>query len=262
MSNLNRQTSRASMDDILSSIRRIIDESVPDQPVVGSTSEAKKAELDADRASSARAQSITKEPVAQTGDAARSAPSVIPASPVVRQPVKEPSVPHFDERFTEDDAEAFREVAQVLQSTASMLNGGAAADSATPSKPSPSAASEPDIRLEPEFVQAEPETTVDPAASAQGQGKAETAEVSSGFEIATDDIVPLVSNAASRSIAENFLALDEVLRERTGEDLKSTTEQLLKPMLADWLDENLPSMVERLVRQEIERIARGEPRAA
>jgi cell pole-organizing protein PopZ len=33
--------------------------------------------------------------------------------------------------------------------------------------------------------------------------------------------------------------------------------ELLRPMLKAWLDENLPEMVERLVRAEIERVSRG-----
>ena len=32
---------------------------------------------------------------------------------------------------------------------------------------------------------------------------------------------------------------------------------MLRPMLKAWLDENLPDIVERLVRAEIERLARG-----
>ena len=31
----------------------------------------------------------------------------------------------------------------------------------------------------------------------------------------------------------------------------------LLPMLQEWLDDNLPTLVERLVREEIERVARG-----
>jgi hypothetical protein len=34
-------------------------------------------------------------------------------------------------------------------------------------------------------------------------------------------------------------------------------EDMLRPMLQDWLDNNLPTLVERLVREEIERVARG-----
>ena len=32
---------------------------------------------------------------------------------------------------------------------------------------------------------------------------------------------------------------------------------MIKPLLKTWLDDNLPSMVERMVRAEIERVARG-----
>jgi cell pole-organizing protein PopZ len=42
--------------------------------------------------------------------------------------------------------------------------------------------------------------------------------------------------------------------QRTLEDL---VKEMLKPMLKTWLDDNLPPMVERLVRAEIERVARG-----
>jgi cell pole-organizing protein PopZ len=41
---------------------------------------------------------------------------------------------------------------------------------------------------------------------------------------------------------------------RTLEDL---VKDMLKPMLKNWLDDNLPTMVERLVREEIERVTRG-----
>lgn len=43
---------------------------------------------------------------------------------------------------------------------------------------------------------------------------------------------------------------------RTGEtSLEALTRELLKPMLAQWLDANLPEIVERLVKKEIARIA-------
>jgi uncharacterized protein len=41
---------------------------------------------------------------------------------------------------------------------------------------------------------------------------------------------------------------------RTLEDL---VREMLRPMLKSWLDENLPNMVHRLVRSEIERVSRG-----
>ena len=42
--------------------------------------------------------------------------------------------------------------------------------------------------------------------------------------------------------------------EATLEDVVCET---LRPVLKSWLDENLPSLVERMVQAEIERVARG-----
>ena len=39
--------------------------------------------------------------------------------------------------------------------------------------------------------------------------------------------------------------------------LEDLVREMLKPMLKAWLDDNLPNMVERLVRAEIERVSRG-----
>jgi cell pole-organizing protein PopZ len=39
--------------------------------------------------------------------------------------------------------------------------------------------------------------------------------------------------------------------------LEDLVKEMLRPMLKTWLDDNLPSMVERLVRAEIERVSRG-----
>ena len=38
---------------------------------------------------------------------------------------------------------------------------------------------------------------------------------------------------------------------------RTSAREILRPLLKTWLDENLPSMVERLVRAEIQRVARG-----
>lgn len=40
--------------------------------------------------------------------------------------------------------------------------------------------------------------------------------------------------------------------------IEAMTRDLLRPMLKEWLDENLPSVVERMVEKEISRISRGE----
>ena len=42
-----------------------------------------------------------------------------------------------------------------------------------------------------------------------------------------------------------------------GTTLEEIVAQMMKPMLAAWLDEHLPEIVERVVQQEVERAARG-----
>ncbi len=45
---------------------------------------------------------------------------------------------------------------------------------------------------------------------------------------------------------------------RHGDVVIDLTREMLRPMLKAWLDANLPAIVERLIRAEIERIARSE----
>ena len=50
---------------------------------------------------------------------------------------------------------------------------------------------------------------------------------------------------------------DSILNRATGErSIEDMTRELLRGMLKQWLDDNLPGLVERLVREEIERVAR------
>lgn len=67
----------------------------------------------------------------------------------------------------------------------------------------------------------------------------------------------LISIDAGQQVARSFqdlaVAIDEAER-RSYDDIAA---DLLRPMLQEWLDENLPTLVERLVREEIERVARG-----
>lgn len=80
---------------------------------------------------------------------------------------------------------------------------------------------------------------------------------------ATEDAAPLVTEAARVSMRDNLAAL-ALLSEpsmppqivRSGEtSLEGLTRELLRPVLSEWLDKNLPDMVERLVKDEIARIA-------
>jgi cell pole-organizing protein PopZ len=75
--------------------------------------------------------------------------------------------------------------------------------------------------------------------------------------VATKDEPQLVSEQVDQAVQSSFQALNAARSMSTGPALENMTRDLLRPMLKEWLDDNLPSLVERLVRAEIERVARG-----
>ena len=68
----------------------------------------------------------------------------------------------------------------------------------------------------------------------------------------------LIDAAPASAAAGMFAALSENLRvsSQQGQTLEGIVRELMRPMLKQWLDENLPSIVEEKVQAEIERIAR------
>ncbi|GAA0602631.1 DUF2497 domain-containing protein [Paenochrobactrum glaciei] len=77
-------------------------------------------------------------------------------------------------------------------------------------------------------------------------------------EAAAKPAAPLASASTKQQVSASFEQLSEAVRQERIRSLEEQAEALLRPMLQNWLDENLPSMVERLVREEIERMVRGD----
>jgi uncharacterized protein len=80
--------------------------------------------------------------------------------------------------------------------------------------------------------------------------------IPAGDPVPLDD-TPLLSPQANEAVAASFGALSVDLAARSAEIADGLVREMLRPMLKQWLDENLPALVERLVRAEIERVARG-----
>ena len=66
----------------------------------------------------------------------------------------------------------------------------------------------------------------------------------------------ILSEEAERRVAASFGELSEAFAGRSRKTFDELAAEMLGPMLRDWLDENLPGLVERLVREEIQRVAR------
>ena len=67
----------------------------------------------------------------------------------------------------------------------------------------------------------------------------------------------LISNATSAAVDSAFNTLAQTVLMQNARTLEDLVREMLRPMLKSWLDDNLPGMVERLVRAEIERVSRG-----
>ena len=68
----------------------------------------------------------------------------------------------------------------------------------------------------------------------------------------------LVSDPAAAAASAAFGALSsQIMMPRDGRTLEDVARELLRPLLKQWLDDNLPRIVQDTVQSEVERIARG-----
>lgn len=90
----------------------------------------------------------------------------------------------------------------------------------------------------------------------------EVAEEASALPLDAAGETPLIAETVRDAMQENLAALAMLAEPparpqivRSGEtSLEGLTRELLRPMLAEWLEANLPAMVEKLVQAEIARI--------
>lgn len=66
----------------------------------------------------------------------------------------------------------------------------------------------------------------------------------------------LTSRSVDASVGSAFDALTASIAHRA-RTMEEVVAEMLRPMLREWLDDNLPGLVEQLVRSEIERVVRG-----
>jgi cell pole-organizing protein PopZ len=102
---------------------------------------------------------------------------------------------------------------------------------------------------EPEYEMPEPELPAyDPLENARKT-------LSAQMQMDTDR--PLLSRSASAAVDTAFGSLAHTVLSQNARTLDDLVKDMLRPMLKSWLDDNLPSLVERMVRAEIERVSRG-----
>ncbi len=128
-----------------------------------------------------------------------------------------------------------------------------------PPAPMPSAAPAPhfrkidgrsDLSFEDTGERAAMQTMIDEARRSPLRERAER-----GF----DERNGLLSSDTSAAVDSAFNTLAQTVLVQNARTLEDLVREMLRPLLKAWLDDNLPGMVERLVRAEIERVSRGRP---
>ena len=99
-------------------------------------------------------------------------------------------------------------------------------------------------RLPPRPQPKQPEAEPDPDPEVMGIGEPAASE-------------PLLSRRADEAVNSAFNHLAHTILSSNARTLEDLVKDMMRPMLKSWLDDNLPSLVERMVREEIERVSRG-----
>lgn len=68
---------------------------------------------------------------------------------------------------------------------------------------------------------------------------------------------PLLSHSTMAAVDSAFNSLAQTVLVNNARTLEDLVREMLRPMLKNWLDDNLPGLVEKIVRAEIERVSRG-----
>jgi uncharacterized protein len=77
------------------------------------------------------------------------------------------------------------------------------------------------------------------------------------FETASPPQQQILSRSTVSAVESAFNTLANTVLSNNARTLEDLVKEMLRPMLKSWLDDNLPGLVERIVKAEIERVSRG-----
>lgn len=229
-----------SMEEILASIRRIIADDEAKPPAA-----EKPASPPAAPKPEKQPAPAAKAPVKDVPPAApKAAPPPKPAPPPAPPPPAAVS-------NSQDDIDA-------------LLNG--LDEATTPEEIRPSPEPEPEVfELTDDMAVAPPQPPINKMEPADDLDFAEMAAAKApqrqpAFEPRPVDVPPagpILSRSTVSTVESAFNALANTVLSNNARTLEDLVKEMLRPMLKAWLDDNLPALVERIVKAEIERVSRG-----
>src|SRR5829696_1096986 len=222
-----------SMEEILASIRRII---ADDEAKPGAAEKA------ASPPAAAKPAVMKDIPPSAIAPAPKPAP---PAPPPLPPPAPEPAVSN-----NQDDIDA-------------ML---ASLDAATPEEDIRPAQPEADVfELTDEMALPDPAPPAATFSKVEPQDDIEFTEAKAlrrqpAYEPPFENAAParpILSHSTVSAVEFAFNSLANTVLSNNARTLEDLVKEMLRPMLKSWLDDNLPGLVERIVKAEIERVSRG-----
>jgi uncharacterized protein len=236
-----------SMEEILASIRRIIADDDVSKP-------AKAPEQASSAATTAAAASgrPSSTPAAPSKPAAAAAPS--PSKPAPAPAAAANSQDEIDAMLAELDAPP----------KAAVKSGPSPSSMPAPtSTPTPTASSTPSLPAA-DVLDLTESMTSPVAPPPKSAPSFQTIDGTSDVVFTTKAPEPmperaLISNETIAAVDSAFNSLAHTVIGQNARTLEDLVREMLRPMLKSWLDDNLPGLVERIVRAEIERVSRGRP---
>jgi cell pole-organizing protein PopZ len=217
-----------SMEEILASIRRII--------------------ADDDASKAAKPAAPAPKPAAPPPAAVAPAPKPAPAP--------QPAPPPPAAKNSQDDIDAMFAGAEAEPEPEPKPNGAPPADileltEAMEAEPAPMPA--PALR----HIDAMPDVIEAPEPEPEPEELPTVEQARRQFHEQTGPERHLLSSRTTAAVDSAFNSLAQTVLVQNSRTLDDLVREMLRPMLKAWLDDNLPNMVERLVRAEIERVSRG-----
>lgn len=255
-----------SMEEILASIRRIIadDEAKPpavEKPVSPPPAAAAKPEKSAPAAKPAVMSDIPPSaiPAAQAAAAKAAPPPAKPApapsappAPVAAASNSQDDIDALlnglDEATTPDEIRPPQPDGEVFELTDEM---------ALPDPPP--APPQPQQLLRTSFHKVEPQDDLEftETAAARALHRQPAYEPPPFETAAAPPFQQILSHSTVSAVESAFNTLANTVLSNNARTLEDLVKEMLRPMLKSWLDDNLPGLVERIVKAEIERVSRG-----
>jgi len=245
-----------SMEEILASIRRIIadDEAKPTAEKPSSPAVAAKPEKPAAPAPAAKAPVMTNIPPsaipAAQAAAAKAVPPVKPAPPPPPTPPPAAAVVSN----SQDDIDAM--LAGLDEATSEAEIRPASPEVEVFELTDDMAVVEPPPQ--PSFKKVEPQDDLEfsEMAAARAMHRRPAFEPPP-FESEAPAPQQILSRSTVSAVESAFNSLANTVLSNNARTLEDLVKEMLRPMLKSWLDDNLPGLVERIVKAEIERVSRG-----